>query len=111
MASLISIPLPCLKGIWQKATDLFKSPGNIVPAPGHPPSARMAADCFNFKSMVICSHVVAVANLNECLPQFISSFSKSREKPNFRKLVLHGMPSGTGRKVDNHHINGKSLFL
>ena len=46
----------------------------------------------------MCAHVVAVANLNGCLPQFVSAFCKTKKKPDFTKLAVHGMPSGRGKK-------------
>ena len=39
--TLINIPLPCLQGIWEKAADLISTPGNITPAPGHPPEVKI----------------------------------------------------------------------
>lgn len=120
VSSLVNVPLPCLKGIWQKASELLASPDKIVAAPGHSPEAKMVAshtgprphlvlpcksgifkcdnDCLNYKSMGMCSHSVAVANLNGSLHQFISAFSKLKKQPDFTKLSLHGMPSGRGRK-------------
>ena len=118
--SLINIPLPCLEGIWKKAADLIATPGNIAPAPGHPPEVKMVtsyssqrphlvmpckskiykcdSDCLNYKSMGFCSHVVAVAELQKCLPRLISAYGKSKKQPNFTKLSTHGMPSGRGKK-------------
>ena len=46
----------------------------------------------------MCAHVVAVANLNGYLPQFVSAFCKAKKKPDFTKLAVHGMPSGRGKK-------------
>lgn len=123
VALKVNLPLPCLSGIWQKAESLHNSTVNIVPAPGHPSDARMVAsqsgqrphlvlpvakakggsykcdsDCLNYKSLGLCSHVVAVANLNGSLPQLISVFCKTKKRPDFTKLAVHGMPSGRGKK-------------
>ena len=115
-----NLPLPCLQGIWSKATELLQAPGSIVAAPGHPANTWMVAsrssqrphlvmpckgglikcdsDCLNYKSMGICSHSVAVAQMNNNLQQFVSAFSKMKKKPDFTSLAVHGMPSGRGRK-------------
>ena len=122
--TLINIPFPCLEGIWKKAVDLISTPGNITPAPGHSPEVKMVAsysghcphlvipyksgmykcdtDCLNYKSMPhsmgLCSHVVAVAESQNCLPQLISAYGKSKKRPDFTKLSTHGIPSGRGKK-------------
>ena len=41
VAASVSIPLECLKGIWQKAEELFNSPHGMSSAPGQPEEARM----------------------------------------------------------------------
>ena len=118
--TLINVPFPCLEGIWKKAVDLISTPGNITPAPGHSPEVKMVAsysghrphlvipcksemykcdaDCLNYKSMGLCSHVVVVAESQNCLPQLISAYSKSKKRLDFTKLSTHGMPSGRGKK-------------
>ena len=109
---------PCFQGIWSKATELPQAPGSIVAAPGHPANTWMVAsrsgqrphlvapckgelfkcdnECLNYESMGICSHSVAVAQLNNKLQQFVNA--KVKRKPNFTSLAVHGMPSGRGRK-------------
>ena len=118
--ALVNIPFPCLEGIWKKAADLITTPGNITPAPGNSPEVKMVtsysgqrphlvmpcksgmykcdSDCLNYKSMGLCSHVVAVAELQNCLPRLISAYGKSKKRPDFTKLSTHGMPSGRGKK-------------
>ena len=85
-SSLVSIPQKCLEGIWIKARQLLHTDGAIVAAPGQLPEARMVlsysgkpphmvtpqkngdfscdASCPNWKSLGICSHSVAVAEMN-----------------------------------------------
>ena len=113
-----SIPTVMLKGIWKKASRLVASRDSIVAAPGYPSDARMVAsasgtrphlvtkgkdqmyhcdnDCANYKSLKICSHTVAVAEVNGELKQFIEVFTNKRRRPNLTKLALHGMPAGRG---------------
>ena len=112
----ITVPLPCLQGIWKKATDLLNTPHAIISAPGHPEEAKMVmsssgqcphlvlpckgsrfkcdSDCLNFKSLGICSHTVAVAELHKDLQVFVTSFKKSKRKPSFSEVAVHGMPAG-----------------
>ena len=111
VADAVTVPALCLQNIWQKAEELLNSSGSVVSAPGHSEQAKMVlsrsgnhshlvlpcksgrykceSECANFKSFAICSHVVAVAQLNK----------SSRSSPcNFTQLALHDMPSGHGRK-------------
>ena len=119
VASEVSIPLASLQGIWHKASELLSTSENIVSAPGCDPAARLVAsrtgkrphlvlptkagfkcdsDCPNFKSLGICSHTVAVAQLNDQLSHFVKCIKKAKKRPNMMKLAVHGMPSGTGKK-------------
>jgi hypothetical protein len=54
--------------------------------------------CGNWNSLSICSHTVAVAEMNGDLSKFVSWFVKAKKKPSVSKLVLTGMPKGRGRK-------------
>ena len=78
VAAEVTIPQPCLQGIWKKAEELLNSQGSITAAPGNSEEARMVLsrsgqrphlvvpckggkykcdpDCANFKSLGICSH-------------------------------------------------------
>ena len=120
VAASVTVPLPCLQGVWKKATELISSSSSIAAAPGQVSEARMVEsrggqrphlvvpckrgifkcdnDCLNYKSIGICSHVVAVAHLSGSLSQLISAFTKYKKKPDYSKLATHGMPSGRGRK-------------
>ena len=116
----LSVPLASLEGIWIKAAELVSSSNSIVPAPGHPPEAKMVAsrsgsrphlvtkgkdglfhcdsECANYRSLKMCSHVVAVAQVNEELFDFVELFAKKKQQPNLTRLAVHGMPTGRGRK-------------
>ena len=48
--------------------------------------------------MGICSHSVAVAQMNNKLQQFVSAISKVKRPPDFTSLAVHCMASGRGRK-------------
>ena len=115
----LDIPLPCLQGIWSKAEKLLTTKEAIVPAPGQAPEARMVlsysgkvphmvtpnksrsfccdSSCVNWKSLGICSHTVAVAEVNGKLLQFLS-LCKKKKKPNLTSLLTTDLPKGSGRK-------------
>ena len=89
----LDVPLLCLQGIWSKAEKLLTKKEAIVPAPGQVPEARMVlsysgkvphmvtpnksrsfccdSSCVNWKSLDICSHTVAVAEVNGKLYLFV----------------------------------------
>lgn len=120
VASVAEDAQPCLQGIWQKAQELLNMPGSITPAPGNSTTARMVfgrsgqrphvvtsckdgkfkcdSDCVKFRSLGICTHSVAVAEINRQLSEFVTAFKKTMKKPNFTRLATHGMPSGRGKK-------------
>lgn len=121
VATDLNVPIPCLDGIWQKALELINTPGSIGPAPGFPDEGRMVlsrsgqrphfvtrckkdgkfkcdSDCANFKSLGICSHTVAVAQVHNQLSSFVAALKKATKKPNFTSLATHGMPTGRGKK-------------
>jgi len=104
---MVNIPLSCLQGIWDKAEQLITSANAITPAPGQEPEARMVlsysgnmphmvlpkkgefccdSKCSNWKAVGICSHTVAVAEVNHKLPQFLSH-KKRKRGVNITKLV------------------------
>ena len=115
----VNIPLNCLEGVWAKAIELINTSNAIVPAPGQDPEARMVLsysgklphmvtpnkggefccdlNCPNWKAMGICSHTVAVAEVNKKLQQFLSS-RKRKKGVNYTKLLTTSMPRGCGRK-------------
>ena len=85
-----SLPQETIKAIWEKASDLISTPNAISGVPGVNPKDRYVLSrsggqphflagkspsiykcderCMHFKSIEICSHTVAVANINSiCL--------------------------------------------
>ena len=89
-AQELHLPLACVQGIWRKAAELLSKKNAVVTAPGHdddnvkmvlsyssktphtvtPTKLGYACDnnCANWKSIGICSHTVAVAQVNGNLP-------------------------------------------
>ena len=119
-AHTVKTPEPVLQGIWKKAAELVTNPCKMSLAPGCSPLARMVestsgnkphlvspgkggkftcdGECPNYKSFAICSHVIAVAEVNCMLKEFISQFQKSKKVPNLSALAKTGLPKGRGRK-------------
>ena len=114
-----------MEGIWNKASVLVKEANSVVPAPGFGPKDKMVKSklgstphlvsmvtnsdgvqykcdekCLHFKSINICSHSVASAEVNGDLGNFLQWFRRKRGKqlPNLTDLSTHGMPAGAGRK-------------
>ena len=89
-SELVTVPLNCLESVWAKA---INTSNTIVPLPGQDPEARMVlsysgklphnyygntkqikggefccdSNCLNWKIKGICSHTVAVAEVNKKL--------------------------------------------
>ena len=113
------LPIGNIEGIWQKATTLLQKEGAIAPAvPGKDPKARMVLSyssdyphlvttgkkkgsymcdvkCPNWKSQNLCSHSVAVAEINCELHHFLSCRKK---KCSVTDLITCTMPKGRGNK-------------
>ena len=116
----VSVPDMVLQSMWKKASELITTPNMIAPAPGldlkshtvvsasgkrpHMVSVKKTGQyvcdkgCGNWNSLSICSHTVAVAEINGELSKYISWFVKAKKKPSVTKLVTTGMPDGRGRK-------------
>ena len=117
----IKLPYTTLEGIWRKATSLMSETNAVVPAPGFGEKDRMVKSksgsaphlikvsdcqyqcdnqCPQFKSINICSHVVAAAERNGDLVSFVNWFCTrhSHGAPNLMKMAVHGMPPGAGHK-------------
>jgi len=118
----IKLPYTTLEGIWRKATLITTETNAVVRAPGFGDKDKMVkstsgsaphlikvsdcqylcdSQCPQFKSVNICSHVVAVAETNGDLVDFVNWFCTRHSygtTPNLMKLASHGMPPGTGNK-------------
>ena len=55
-------------------------------------------NCPNYKALAICSHVVAVAEINGQLSDFLAAVKRRKPQPNVTRLVTTNMPKGRGRK-------------
>ena len=96
----MTVPRSVLDGIWEKAFELATDPNAIASAPGYDkghtvksssgrrPHLVMAknkgqyccdSDCGNHKSLGICSHSVAVAEIDGELKGFVDWFVKAKK--------------------------------
>lgn len=97
-SKITQLPALTLRQMWGKAADLLSTTGQISPAPGCSPKARMVASfsqekphyisitsdgrfecddkCPAFKQRRICSHCVAAAENNGMLKEFLDNYSK-----------------------------------
>ena len=119
-AKELNLPLTCIEGIWRKAGELIQKQNAIVAAPGQSLEARMVLSytgkvphmviptkaggyscdqsCPNWKSLGLCSHTVAVAELHGKLASLVSCVQKKKKMPNITQLTTATMPRGRGRK-------------
>ena len=114
-----SVPSSTLGGIWTKATELVKSK-IVVTVPwivdnkarfvksstSQQPhlvtvsnfSYKCDNNCHMFKGYSICSHIVAAAQLNGDLAQFLQYFKNRGLGTSLSSIAQRDMPSGAGRK-------------
>lgn len=115
-----NVPFATLHSIWVKAEEYLNSPSDIVTAPGGDRKAKMVSSkssitphfvrylssgqyacdnsCMQWKSSQLCSHVVAVAELNAELDPFLQWYKSSNQQPNITSLAMNNLPAGRGRK-------------
>ena len=116
----IKLSSTTVEGVWKKAASLVVEVNAIVPAPGFdakdkmiksksgaaPHSVRVSEykykcddHCPHFKSINLCSHIVAAAESNGDLGKFVKQFhTKPGGGPNLMQIASHDMPAGPGRK-------------
>ena len=90
------VPHSVFNGIWSKASELVHSDGAMAAAPGHQSEARIvksssktgfhlvtpssggkfSCDCTKYNSLGVCSHSVAVAEVNGKLWPFVEWYSQ-----------------------------------
>ena len=127
-SKITDLPTLCLRQMWAKAFDLLTD-GKVVPAPCSVPTARMVAssslqkphfvspkkdqlfqcddDCPAFLQRHVCSHVIAAAEDNNMLKEYLECYGKfvrtpkgkCSATPNFTRLSMVNLPRGSaGRK-------------
>lgn len=125
----LKVPLEAVQGIWNKAEELLREPNAISAAPGCDSKSRMVIscsgkrpdlvtstkqgryacdnDCPNWKAMKLCSHCVAVAELNGSLQEFCDLYRKTKRVPNMSRLALTDLPVALVRKAIKSTGNAK----
>ena len=130
-SGITKLTITTLQCMWEKAEVLMNSDNMITPAPGDDASAKMVLsysspvphlvsknsggqykcdkNCLNWVSSGICSHSLAVAQLNGDIITFLQWYNASAQQPNITSVAMTGLPPGRGRKggkpkrVRNHH--------
>ena len=103
-----------LDSIWEKAAHLVHLEGFIIPIPGYSGGkGKMVASsssmlphmvtvgrknvsvfvcdwhCPRYTVYKLCTHTIAVAEVNGCLKDYIKEIKKAKTTPNMSKLVYH----------------------
>jgi hypothetical protein len=117
----IKLSVDLVKGIWQKAAALVADDTAISKVPGGSKEDRYVLSksgaqphlirgngcvykcdekCFNYKSLSICSHVVATAEVCNNLTKFLDWYTEAHSsKPlNLYQAAKYNMPTGAGCK-------------
>lgn len=109
--------LSTLQLMWDKAEELINGENTITAAPGNDGASKMVISysspvphlvtrstggqykcdtkCLNWSSSGLCSHTLAVAELNNGLSEW---YNTSSLQPNITTVAMSGLPSGRGRK-------------
>ena len=124
----LELPSHVRKSMWEKPQDLSMDETSIVKAPGdqsaymvksygnkQPHYVKMSQrggflcddQCLSYKSMKICSHVVALAIKEKCLYNLLKWYRTSKFTPNFTTLAESGKPLTVGKKAVRKGITKK----
>jgi len=119
----IKLPYTTVEGVWKKVASLVAEDNALVPAPGFDAKDNMVKSkpgaaphlvgvskykykcdhCPHFKSINLCSHIVAAAESNSDLVEFVKQFrTKPESGLNLMQIASHDIPAGAGCK------NGKA---
>ena len=112
--------LTTVQFMWEKAEELISTKNAITCAPGDNRKSKMVLSystsiphlvqcgtngqykcdekCINWSSSGICSHSIAVAEVNNDLQAFLDWYNNSAVEPNITSLAMIGLPVGRGRK-------------
>ena len=108
-----------LERTWKKAEKLLNTDGSICAAPGMSDAMCVASDtgsrphivtttkkgslacdesCIAWKSQKFCSHVLAVAEKQDCLVEFLNDYRRSKVKGNYTAVSTHGQAKSVSKK-------------
>ena len=126
-SKILSVPYQIVKEIFKDAATLVSENDSIVLAPGSVDSffVRNTADrskpflvkrvpsrkttdgnifqcgkhCLRYSGVSLCSHVVAVAEHNNELQEYLDTFNAHSSRPNLTSMANMDMPRGRGKKA------------
>ena len=117
-SGITTVPLPILEGVFEKASSLLATPGNVIEKPGASNGSYIVAgtcnkvhsvepgkggsltcdrSCVNFATK-ICEHVVAVAQAKGMLPEFLAWFKRKKKRTGLMEMAEQGGPKTAGKK-------------
>ncbi len=128
-SKILSVPYPIVKEIFRDGAQLLSRSNSIVSAPGSSNASfyvsntsdqskpycvkRVSAvktasrnlfecdkHCLRFSGLHLCSHVIAVAEYNKELQEFLNVFNGIFVRPNLTSLANMDMPKGRGKKAN-----------
>ena len=96
-ASEVKLAYVTLKCIWEKAESLIKGENIVVRIGQKAVTVSCDKECVHYRSIGICSHLVAVVEKQNCLTDFAKLFVK-KKRNHTRDFALTGMPGGRNQK-------------
>ena len=128
-SGITTVPIAILEAMFEKATKLLASPGNVIPKPGATDGSFIVAGvcnkihvvkpgkggslvcdrfCVN-NSTKICEHTIAVAQFTDKFHEFLAWYKRSKRGPRMVDMALSGGPKSAGKKPSNRkRSNAKS---
>ena len=106
---IVSIPTSTLQAIEDKAKQLLSENSAIVPAPGSPGAFMVKSvggerphfvtvktggvvncdsSCPQWRGSRLCSHIVAVAEREDCLSQLLVNYTRSKRETNLTRMIV-----------------------
>ena len=118
----VSVAAAILDIIWNKASQLLHTSNSIAVTPGLDPKSHIVIRASGNRPHLVwandravcmwqslwelelsmCSHTVAVAEVNGELSKFVAWFVKAKKKASVSKFILTGITEGRGRKGGKH---------
>ena len=128
-SGITTLPQSILESMWNKASTLINTPGQVLRAAGlnsnsrsvasasgspphivtRYPSGRVACDsnCHMWKATRLCSHCLAAAEDMGCLPELLSWYVRSNQSVNITAVATDGLPPGVGKKPSDRSYSRK----
>ena len=131
---ITAIPATILRNMYQQAVSLLATENSVTLAPGKPPkgsvnhhfvkndkgntctphyvksmkSGIVCDDyCYRYQNSKLCSHILAVAELQGRLKGVLSDFAHVKIRPNITKMATHGVSPRCGKNRIKQLLKGK----